>query len=54
MVKLAMHFRQYESCYVIIVPAPLPVHEIYDRNTREVWSVFFVILRLNIRVLFRY
>ena len=35
METLTMHFRQYESCYVTVVPALLPVHKIYNRNTTD-------------------
>jgi hypothetical protein len=35
MEKLTVHFEQYESCYVTVVTALLPVHEIYNRNTIE-------------------
>jgi hypothetical protein len=35
MEKLTVHFRQHESCYVTVVPALLPVREIYNRNTIE-------------------
>jgi hypothetical protein len=35
MEKLTLHFRQYESCYVTVVPVLLPVREIYNRNTIE-------------------
>jgi hypothetical protein len=33
MEKLTVHFRQYESCYVTVIPALLPVQETYNRNT---------------------